>query len=101
MDDFSNTDAECYNFDSVAPNTEHFNKQDYDVKDKPSELFGCFDSGKNKQHSQYELFQDIGIRPSCIDDEELLTKCISDEKYRKLMQSLNEKQSFFIMFYIQ
>ena len=33
------------------------------VKDKPSELFGCFDPGKNKQHSQYDLLDDTGIFP--------------------------------------
>ena len=78
MDDFSNTQAECYNFDNVAPNTEHINKQDCDIKDKPS-----------------DLFQDTGIRPSCNDQEELVTKRISDEEYRKLVQSLNEKQRQF------
>lgn len=49
MDDFSNTHAECYNFDNVAPNTEHINKQ-------PIELFGCFDPGKNKQHSRSMIY---------------------------------------------
>ena len=34
--------AECANFDNVAPNAEHINQQDCTVKDKPIELFGCF-----------------------------------------------------------
>lgn len=56
--------AECDNFDNVAPNAEHINKKDSAVnKDKPSELYRCFDSGKNKQHSQYDLLNDIGIFP--------------------------------------
>ena len=45
MGDMNN--AECDNFDNVAPNAEHINQQDCTVKDKPSELFGCFDPGKN------------------------------------------------------
>ena len=49
MEDMNN--AECANFDNVAPNAEHINQQDCTVKDKPGELFGCFDPGKNKQHN--------------------------------------------------
>ena len=36
------------------------------IKDKPSELFGCFDPDKNKQHNQYDLLDDIGIFPQVI-----------------------------------
>ena len=50
MEDMNN--AECAN--------KHINQQDCTVKDKPSELFGCFDPGKNKQHNQYDLLDDIG-----------------------------------------
>ena len=69
MEDMNN--AECDNFDNVAPNAEHINQQDCTVKDKPSELFGCFDPGKNKQHNQYDLLDDIGIFPRSSDQEEL------------------------------
>ena len=34
--------------DPVAPNTQHINEQD-------AALFGCFDPGTNKQHSQYTV----------------------------------------------
>jgi len=61
MDDLNNIKYD--NFDNVAPNAEHLNNQDCAVKQKPSELFGCFDPGKNKQHSQYDLLDDIGIFP--------------------------------------
>ena len=44
MHDINN--SECDDFDNVAPNEEHINKQDWAVKQKPSELFGCFDRGK-------------------------------------------------------
>ena len=37
--------------DPVAPNTQHINEQDATAKTKPSELFGCFNPGTNKQHS--------------------------------------------------
>ena len=45
----------------VAPNTQHMNEQDIAAKTKAAELFECFDPGTNKQHSQYDLFQDINI----------------------------------------
>ena len=61
MEDMNN--AERDNFDNVAPNAERINQQDCTVKDKPSELFACFDPGKNKQHNQYDLLDDIGIFP--------------------------------------
>ena len=95
--------AECDNFDNVAPNVEHINQQDCTVKDKPSELFSCFDPGKNKQHNQYDLLDDIGIFPRSSDQEELVVKRMSDDDYRRLVRSLNEKQRqfFFIMSYIQ
>ena len=87
--------SECDNFDYVAPNTEHINKQDCAIKDKPSELFGCFDPGKNKEHSQYDLLDDIGIFPRSSDEEQLLIKRISDDDYYALVHSLNEKQRQF------
>ena len=66
---------ECDNIgDNVAPNSEHVNEQDRAAKAKPSELFGCFDPGKNKQHSQYDLFDDVSIFPRCNDQEELVVK---------------------------
>ena len=101
MEDMNN--AECDNFDNVSPNAEHINQQDCTVKEKPSELFGCFDRGKNKQHSQYDLLDDIGIFPRSNHQEELVVKRMSDDDYRRLVRSLNEKQrqSFFITCYIQ
>ncbi|XP_048589946.1 uncharacterized protein LOC116619447 [Nematostella vectensis] len=64
--------------DNVAPNSENINEQDRAIKEKPSELFGCFDPGKNKQHNQYDLLDDIGIFPRCNDQEELVVKRVSD-----------------------
>lgn len=43
----------------------------------PSELFGCFDPNKNKQHYHYGLSDDIGFFPRSNDQEELVVKCIS------------------------
>lgn len=101
MDDMNN--SECDNFDNVAPNAEHINQQDCAVKQKPSELFHCFDPGKNKHHSRYDLLDDIGIFPRNNDNEELLIKRMSDDDYYALVRSLNEEQRqfFFIMSYIQ
>ena len=101
MEDMHN--SECENFDTVAPNTEHINKQDCAVKDQPSELFGCFDPGKNKQHSQYDLLDDIGIFPRNSDEEQLVISRMSEDDYYALVRSLNEKQRqfFFIMSCIQ
>ena len=93
LEDMNNT--ECDSFDSVAPNAEHINNQDCAVKDKPSELFSCFDPGKNKQHTQYDLLDDIGIFPRSNDQEELVIKRISEDDYHSLVRSLNEKQRQF------
>ncbi|XP_078343176.1 uncharacterized protein LOC144628926 [Oculina patagonica] len=95
VEDLSN--VEHGNFDNVAPNAEHINKQDCAVKEKPSELFGCFDPGKNKQHSEYDLLDDIGIFPRSNDQDELVTKRVSDDDYYALVRSLNEKQRQFFL----
>ncbi|RMX55460.1 hypothetical protein pdam_00024763 [Pocillopora damicornis] len=44
INDMNNTEFD--NFNNVAPNAEHINKQDCAIKEKHSELFGCFDPGK-------------------------------------------------------
>ena len=95
MEDMNNT--ECDNFDNVAPNAEHINQQDCAVKEKPSELFACFDPGKNRQHNQYDLLDGIGIFPRSNDQEELVVKRMSDDNYRRLVRSLNEKQRQFFL----
>ena len=87
--------AECDNFDNVAANAEHTNNQDSAVKDRPSELFGSFDPGKNKQHSQYDLLDDIGIYPKSTDQDEPVVKRMSDDDYHAHVCSLNEKQRQF------
>lgn len=81
--------------DPVAPNTQHINEQDAAAKTKPSELFGCFDPGTNKQHSQYDLFDDMGILPRHNDEEELVQNRLNDSDYRQLVRSLNIKQKEF------
>ena len=88
--------AEYDNFDNVAPNTEH-NNQECAFKNKPSELFGCFDPGKNKQHKQYDLLDDIGIFPRTNDENELVIKRMSDDDYYRLVHSLNEKKRQFFL----
>ena len=70
----------------VTPNTQHMNEQDIAAKTKPTELFECFDPGSNKQHSQYDIFQDTNILPRNNDD---------DSDYRQLVHSLNKKQKEF------
>ena len=80
-------DRDYDSFDNIAPNAEHINK--------PSELFGCFDPDTNQQHSHYDLLDDMGIFPRSNDEENLVIRRISDEQYRKLVQSLNEKQRQF------
>ena len=81
--------------DPVAPNTQHINEQDAAAKTKPSELFGCFDPGTNKQHSQYDLFDDMGILPRHNHEEELVQNRLNNSDYRQLVRSLNIKQKEF------
>ncbi|CAB3995588.1 ATP-dependent DNA helicase PIF1 [Paramuricea clavata] len=45
----------------VASNTQHRDEQDREIGPKASELFGCFDPGKDKQHAQYDLINDIAL----------------------------------------
>ncbi len=80
----------------VAPNAQYRDEQDKEIGSKASELFGCFDPGKDKQHVEYDLINDIGIYPRTNDDEELLVKRLKDADFRKLVQSLNiEQKEFF------
>ena len=80
----------------VAPNAQYRDEQDKDIGSKESELFGCFDPGKDKQHTEYDLINDIGIYPRTNDDEELVVKRLKDDDFRKLVQSLNiEQKEFF------
>ena len=50
--------TEFDNFNNVAPNAEHINKQDCAIKEKHSELFGCFDPGKKltKENAEQNKF---------------------------------------------
>ena len=73
-------DRDYDSFDNIAPNAEHINKQDCANKSKPSELFGCFDPGKNQQHSHSDLLDDMGIFPRSNDEEDLVIRRISDEQ---------------------
>ena len=80
----------------VAPNAQYRDEQDKDIGSKESELFGYFDPGKDKQHTEYDLINDIGIYPRTNDDEELVAKRLKDDDFRKLVQSLNiEQKEFF------
>ena len=80
----------------VAPNAQYRDEQDEEIGPKVSELFGCFDPGKEKQHSQYNLINDIAIYPRANDDEELVVKRLKDDDFRKLVQSLDiEQKEFF------
>ncbi|CAB3987819.1 ATP-dependent DNA helicase PIF1 [Paramuricea clavata] len=79
----------------VAPNAQYRDEQDKDIGPKATELFGCFDPGKDKQHVEYDLINDIGIYPRTNDDEELVVKRLKDADFRKLVQSLNVEQKEF------
>ena len=80
----------------VAPNAQYRDEQDKEIGSKASKLLGCFDPGKDKQHVEYDLINDIGIYPRTNDDKELLVKRLKDSDFSKLVQSLNiEQKEFF------
>ena len=79
----------------VAPNAQYRDEQDKEIGSNISELFGCFDRGKDKQYSEYDLMNDIGIYPRTNDYEELVVKRLKDNEFRKLVQSLNMEQKEF------
>jgi hypothetical protein len=58
-------------------------------------LFGCFDPGADKQHSQYDLLDDIGIFPRSSKNEELVINRMDDTAFRKLVRSLNKEKKLF------
>ena len=81
---------------NIAPCTQHSDEQDQSTERKESQLFGCFDPGDNKVHSQYDLLDDVGIFPRLTEDENLsATKPIDDTDYRCLVRSLNREQMEF------
>ena len=80
----------------VAPNSQYRDEQDKEIGSKFSELYGCFDPGKDKQHTEYDLINDIGIYPRTNDDEELVVKRLKDTDFRKLVQSLNRAKRVFL-----
>ena len=77
----------------VAPNAQYRDEQDKEIGSKSSELFGCFDPGKDKQHVEYDLINYIGMYPRTNDDEGLLVKRLKDDDFRKLPQSVNIEQT--------
>ncbi|XP_068693105.1 uncharacterized protein [Montipora foliosa] len=79
----------------IAPNAQHVNEQDIAAKTKPSETLGCFDPDTSKQHSQYDLYDDMGILPRSNDDEQLMQNRLQDNEFRQLVRSLNTKQKEF------
>ena len=93
IEDIENDELE--EFPELAPNTQHKEKEDQEIGAKPSELYGCFDPSTNKQSSQYDLMDDIGIFPRTSDNEELAVKRMNDEEFRKLVRTLNIKQMEF------
>ena len=80
----------------VALNAQYRDEQDKEIGSKFSELYGCFDPEKDKQHAKYDLINDFGIYPRTNGDEELVVKRLKDADFRKLVQSLNiEQKEFF------
>ena len=51
--------------------------------------------GTNKQHSQYDIFDVMGILPRHNDEEELVQNRLNDSDYRLLVRLLNIKQKEF------
>ena len=94
-EDLENPIFECNQCDTVAPNTQHLDEPDRLAQKIASQLFRCFDSGKNTNHSQYDLINDIGIYPSS-SNVKLTTKRINDTDFRKLVRSLSKEQRQFL-----
>ena len=87
---------ECEHLSNVvAPNAQYRDEQDREIGPKVSELFGCFDPGKDKQYGKYDLTNDIGIFARTDDNQEVLVRRLNDADFRKLVQSLNVEQKEF------
>ena len=86
--------VECDQCNAIAPNAQHLDEQDRLAQKQASQLFGCFDPGKNTDHSHYDLVNDIGIYPSS-NNVELTTNRMNDTDFRSLVRSLNKEQKQF------
>ncbi len=64
-------------------------EQDEKIGSKFSELFGCFNPGKDKQHAKYGLINDICIFPRTDDNEEILVRRLNDADFRFLYPVLS------------
>ena len=93
-DDLENPVVECEQCNAIAPNTQHLDEQDQLDQKQASQLFGCFDSGKNTDRSHCDLINDIGIYPSS-NNVELTTNRMNDTDFRNLVRSLNKEQRQF------
>ena len=90
-EDSENPVVECDQCNTIAPNAQHLDEQDRLAQKQASQLFGCFDPGKNTDHSHYDLINDIGIYPSS-NNVELPTNRKNDTDFRNLVRSLNKEQ---------
>ena len=94
LEDLEN--IECNEYDSnIAPNAQHIEEQDRIAEKTASALFGCFEPATSKQHSQYDLLDDVGIFPRSSNSEELVIKRMDDANFRNLVRSLNKEQKLF------
>ena len=85
---------ECNQSVSVAPNMQHLDEQDQLAQIQGIQLFGCFDPGKNKDHSHYDLMDDMGIYPSS-NTVELAANRMNNADFRSVVRSLNKEQRQF------
>ena len=85
----------------VSPENEHQELVDTIVGSSATRSFGCFDPGsvginqKDTFSKQYDLGQDLGIARKQLQTEQLPLKEMDQEQYRKMVQSLNQKQKEF------
>ncbi|XP_033729556.1 uncharacterized protein LOC117318706, partial [Pecten maximus] len=86
-------EEDSFDFDEVAPNTEHVEAEDADVGSSPSEDLIHFDPD-SVQHKQFDIGPEIGLGSKTTDIEASAVR-LPDDQYYTLLQSLNPKQREF------
>lgn len=94
-------DMDDYQRNVVLPENEHQETIDSAQGSTLSDNFGCFDPGTESHctgtvsNNEYDIGQDFGIARKRFENESLPMNEMSDNNYRSLVQSLNEKQKLF------
>lgn len=77
-------------WDQIAPNTQHVEREDEEEGTKPADQF------PSVEHKGEDIGQDLGLQPRHSDQTDAIVIMIPDEEFLLLAQSLNCEQRCFL-----